>query len=460
MGVANGFALYIRAERRPLFLECVNAGIGFGEPVEDFIHSRSVPLVCFIIEDGCIRYIGQGRRGVKSGTELTRLNVSDVVPIAPPIAILEVSSLVASRHRTRVATTLDAGGLLTPKSFQHLVAAILEHRPDLQSLLDRYSASFKERIDSIPSKAREVLALQKDALLTALALAQDKREAVPEWKEVIQEWTPPAQGQPTSFLEGLAVAKVREDAMVVDDLTRLPGFKLIKTLPFAAAIFESDKTRVTIVLANRQPLAELLGVDLIYFNQRFRCFVMVQYKAMEGDADQKYLFRIPNEQLDKELERMDKVLVELRKCNSVGGCDGYRLNEDPFFLKLCKRIIFNPDDTSQADGMYLPLGYWRHLAIDKRIEGPKGGKGIGYSNVTRYFDNSSFVALVANAWIGSTPEQSDVLENAIEATIESGKAVLVAIKSPKPPPDEQPIVEAVSQQNDEDPPEVTIAQGR
>ena len=50
----------------------------------------------------------------------------------------------------------------------------------------------------------------------------------------------------------------------------------------------------------------------------------------------------------------------------------------------------------------------------------------------RYLDNSTFRNMVASGWIGSTPEQSALLELAIRAVLESGKAVVIATKVQTP----------------------------
>ena len=37
-------------------------------------------------------------------------------------------------------------------------------------------------------------------------------------------------------------------------------------------------------MANRLPLEQQTGADLIYFHEKYRSFVMVQYKAMERES--------------------------------------------------------------------------------------------------------------------------------------------------------------------------------
>ena len=78
--------------------------------------------------------------------------------------------------------------------------------------------------------------------------------------------------------------------MLHADLTSLPGFAAIQDAPHIAARTFQSKTdpsvRVTVVMANRLALEEQTGADLIYFNETYRSFVMVQYKALEkGDEE-------------------------------------------------------------------------------------------------------------------------------------------------------------------------------
>jgi len=101
MAKANGYVLRLQKEREDVFEQCRAEGRVFGEPVDDFSHSRAVPLVCFVVSRRDeISYIGQARRGVKSGTALTRLNVDEVIEVSPPITIQELENRVPNCHRT------------------------------------------------------------------------------------------------------------------------------------------------------------------------------------------------------------------------------------------------------------------------------------------------------------------------------------------------------------------------
>jgi hypothetical protein len=126
-------------------------------------------------------------------------------------------------------------------------------------------------------------------------------------------------------------ARLREDVMIVNDMMTVPGFADIRHLAHGGVMSENDQgVRLTVMLANRQPLEELTGTDLIYYNDNYESFVMVQYKAMETMGGESIL-RLPNSQLNKELERMEAVLKSIHDLAPPSDRRGYRLLWDPFF---------------------------------------------------------------------------------------------------------------------------------
>lgn len=426
MGIANGYVLYLEASRQRVFEECVEEGMTFAEPVPEFLHSRNTPLVCFLIsQERLITHVARGRRGTRAGTDLRRLNVYGTEKLRSPIVVDRVLERIPRRLRPSVAGRLSNGGLLTPKGFSAVVEALRDLDHGSTAILDRFSRARAFRMGQLSPEARTALAFQKEAVVTALAIAGLDRESV-------QEWTPPDAPATRSFLDGLPTARLREDPMVVHDLFNFPGFDFVKMLPYNAAVFESDQARLTVVLANRQPLERQTGTDLIYYNETFHCFVMVQYKAMEHDHEDGAAFRLPNAQLSAEVGRMDTLLAALRTYTPDNSRDGFRFSDNPFFLKLCPRMVFNPDDVGLVPGMYLPIDYWKALVREPAVLGPRGGQRVTYENVGRYLDNSSFISLVAKAWVGTTVTQSSVLAAVIRETLESGKAVVIAVKNETP----------------------------
>lgn len=423
MSKVSAFILLLTEKRYEAFLDSLREYGNFAEAVDEFSYSQYLPLIVLILTPtGRVSHIGQGRRGRRAGYGQRRLNVENLNPISKHVDLTGVLDALHAKFRQHAKRYFTEGGVLPVKTFQAVIDAISELAPEMAETLFLYSRLRRERLARLTSEERVSLAYQKDTVATALKIAGMDRSPLSMWMPISDE-------KPKSFLEGLPSTRPREDAMLIRDMLSVPGYDYLKTLPNqATAVFENEKGEtLTVILANRQPLEEQTGADLIYFNERFRAFIFVQYKAMEKENGEA-VFRYPDIQLIKEINRMNSMLLELQKVGQDNSRDGYRLNVDPFFLKFCPRLQFNPDSTGLVRGMYLPLGYWKSTAEDPVMEGPKGGKHISYRNVGRYFDNSSFATIVSHAWVGTTIPQSKILEDYFKQVIADGRAITFAVK--------------------------------
>lgn len=393
----------------------------FAEPVPEFSHPRHVPLVCFITNESLhITHIGLGKRGVRAGTDLRRLNIEDIFELKKPVSATKIANTTGSRVKSHLINKINSGGLFSPRCFEEFLSVFLRKAPDTILLLDKYSKSRQLRISRLSKNVKKSLAEQKEAVLTAMNIAGiDKDNA--------QGWDYDEAEKLSSFLDGVAQVRLREDSMIINDLSNIPGFDLIKSTKYSSSVFENNKTRLTVLLANRLPLEELLGTDLIYFNEDFKCFIMVQYKIMEKEGD-KFVFRLPNLQFSEEISRMDSIIQSLKSANGNGFINDYRINENPFFVKICPRLEFDPDNVGLSSGMYVPLDYLKILENDKCIEGERGGKSISYDNVGRYLDNTGFKTIIEGGWIGTNQNQSLLIEKIIKDILENGKTAVLAIK--------------------------------
>lgn len=95
-----------------------------------------------------------------------------------------------------------------------------------------------------------------------------------------------------------------EDNVVRADASQLPGFDNIASDITGRAIFKKPDERLVVYTANKLPLEEMLGVDLIYINETRGNIVMIQYKMLEeakgDDKNKDWLFR-PDNQLKDEI---------------------------------------------------------------------------------------------------------------------------------------------------------------
>ena len=426
----QGYIIKIPSSRMSLFND--SGREFFAEPVPDFKHKRGSPLIVFISTDeGSISSIASGRAGIRAGTGLRRLNLENITDLVVPLETKSILEHTPAKVRKHVEDRLANGGILPPESFNGLVASVINLDPTSKKVLWRFSEARENAIKHLAPEAIVPLALQKEALGTALYLADLERNPLLEWS--------PKSSQQTSFLDGLPQAYLREDQMIINDLNQMPGFEKIRESITGTARFENESVRLDIILANRMRLEEQTGADLIYYNATYKSFVMVQYKAMEnsGDDGNYPVFRIPNSQLTDEIKRMDELLKQLDAIKHPTDRDGYRINTNPFFIKICRRIVLEPDSISLTPGMYFSLDHWKILETEKDLLGSRGGRLISYGNIGRYLNNEEFANLVQKAWIGTTPPQSAVLEEIISTLLTQGKAVIIATKSQKEKPLEE-----------------------
>ncbi|WP_456783865.1 hypothetical protein [Bradyrhizobium sp. USDA 4516] len=434
MASASAYILIVRPERRSTLLNSESGWFGgpkASEPVPVFDHSRRAPLVLLAsFEDGYLTHVGDARKGASAGTALVRLNMTSLEALAHPIPFREVLRRVPPRFKTPLTRIATKGGLVSPKALRALVDVLSDMDSLLADKLRRLSASRRELIDALNRRQRENLALQKESVAAALEIAGVDTDK-------ILEWSPPASEQ-TFFLDGLPGTAVREDVMLHADITELPGFAVIREQPYLAArTFQANDNpdvRVTILMANRLPLEQQTGADLIYFNSAYRSFVMVQYKALEKGAKEHEFRWTDGDQFCDEVARMDQLLEELSKIEPDTDPDGFRLTSNPFFLKFCSRVVFNPDDKGMFPGIYLPHGLWKVLANSGRLKGARGGNVLTYANVGRRLSGTDFVALVGSSWIGTTIPQTIALERLFRSVLATGRTLTFAVKTSRPAP--------------------------
>ena len=115
---ANAYILNVPTARREVLLDALVSDPGVSEPVPDFTHSKSHPLICFVsFEDAAITHVAKGRAGLRAGSRLRRLHLEDLTPLSTAIRHDAVPEKIPQRFEVHVARRLEEGGLLPPRSF-------------------------------------------------------------------------------------------------------------------------------------------------------------------------------------------------------------------------------------------------------------------------------------------------------------------------------------------------------
>ena len=398
------------------------------ESVRQFTPSRSPFMVFASFQEKRITHIANGQRGQSAETNRVQLKMRQLERLTQPIPFSEALNAVPPRVRHRLDGYLKNGGLLPAKTRNSFV--------DFMAITDSKVADRLEALsrlhDALPElspTARENLAFEKDAVGMLLKLAGINREVLLNWREPTFQ-----RGAQRYYLQGLQ-GHVDEHTIIASDARTLPGFDTIRRSAsyHGALTFRGPRASRGITIINAHPgrIEELTGTDLIYWNHAYQSFVMVQYKAM-GYERGRWTFRWQDDDgFVRQIQRME----ELRnRIEQLGENDehpqGYRFSSNPFFIKFCKRVAFDPATPKLFDGMYIPLDLWHRLHRSGQLRGTLGGNLVTYDNVERWLSNTKFVHMLTDSWFGTTPIQAESIDRLISNAFALSRGVVLGVHEP------------------------------
>ena len=431
----TGFIIELSEERLQKLLEQLadkptdilsqGTAMFFSEPVPEFKIRENKNFICFLAHKGDLIMLAEGTRSYPGGTDLRQINLKfdTIYTLDKSIKLEVIINQISSKVKRYAEKALHEHKIIPPATVGGFIKVLCDIDPKIGKIVEGYQRkNISDFIVDLSEAQSQDLAFQKGAVSDALFLANIERSELEDWD--VPENIP--SNKPLSYLSGLKSVRLRETDMIRQDLNNLPGFKLIDRTPFDSTVFNNGRVQLTVLVTDKKPLEEDMGVDLIYYNEFFKSFVMVQYKAMESSGNGP-IYRLPNEQLEKEIKAMDDILEKI-KVNEPTSINNFRIFHNPFFLKLCSRLEFDPDSKEMMQGMYFPLDYWKILENDESIKGPRGGKGVTYENMHKKFNNTDFRGLLVSGWIGTDATNSAYLETVIKRAVESGKRIIYAVE--------------------------------
>jgi hypothetical protein len=320
-------------------------------------------------------------------------------------SIQAIESLLPDQHMKRRfnARIPSEGGItsLSPVLSSHIVEAL--------AVAPENHAALETAFTLLPRLRRvtDINWAQEDAIQSALSAFGIHGSAIPTYVAL--------RSGATSGL-GLVGSYLYEDNVVHTDASRLPGFSLISADVTGRAVFEKRDERLVIYTANRLPLEQMLGVDLIYINETRGNIVMLQYKMLEEEADSRdWSFR-PDQQLYNEISRM-------RLPAFAGPLDDYRLNRNPFFFKFVKRKII--DDSHQS--FLLSLEHLNQILASPVTRGPRGGVRLNYNALGgAYLRGADMFGLIRSGYIGTHKAETGALAAIIQGVANGDRGIVLA----------------------------------
>lgn len=331
--------------------------------------------------------------------KLRELNINSLQDLKSLVVDNRMESLLSSR--------LPGEGevqALSPKLSAHLIDA-LASSPDNQSAMDA-------AISQLPQLRRigNTSWAQEDAIKSAMAAFGIRGSSSPD-RVVVKR----------GLSSGLALigSSLYEDNVVHSDASRLPGFQIISSDVTGKAVFRKGDEQLIIYTANKLPLEQMLGVDLIYVNETRGNIVMIQYKMLEQGNQigrkNDWIFR-PDRQLRDEIARMHIP-------NINGQVSDYRLNRNPFFFKFVKRKIV--DDTQQS--FFLSLDHLNQVMASQKSRGPRGGIRISYEDLNgTYLREADILSLIRSGYIGTHSAETEALKTIIQEVAHGNRAIVLA----------------------------------
>jgi hypothetical protein len=367
--------------------------------------------------DGFLTHFGVGTRSTKVASKKRRLKITTTVALPSPIDLRIFVESREGKIRELWQRISEAPHLadVTPNGWNGIWDYIKENYETsylaIRGLLDRWT----RYVAPVGELRREIVFFEKDAF--SLAMKISGFDALLN-QGVVDQYDNLGSGP---ILKNLEKVVVREDLMVIHDAEILEGFKIDEKTMVSTSLTDGIR-KITILYANRMPLEQTLGVDLIYVDDINQTMVLVQYKRLTGGSEKIYR-PSSDKNFEKEMRLIEEIQATMSKTNQNSG--GYRFNDDAFYFKFCRDI--QPISTRDlVDGMYLPISYFRHLLDDKLLQGENGGTVISYGNVLGHFNNTVFVSLLKTGLIGANQQSFQILKQVVEKVIATGRSLLFA----------------------------------
>ncbi|WP_340537877.1 hypothetical protein [Nocardioides sp. GXZ039] len=380
--------------------------------------------LCVITTDDTVVAFGLATSGGRSGDLDHRLDLRHLRTLDARIPWADMRPAIGAAAQRHLTTAVGAY-VVPPRAGEALVAA-------LGALSDEATSTIAELLDlrrdfsadrSPPDG--QLHEEQRDALALALEVAGFDSSTVLDDEE-------PVGG--STYLEGLyeraqqgAVASeasiIRHDAHAFEEW--VPGeARILDAVEFQDP--DDPARRLVTLYADKENMETVTGTDLVYYRVHQPGWVLVQYKRMSRNkkaaGGEQWIYR-PDEQLDEEIERMRRVPASVLGPSA----DDWRLNAEPFWVKLVADDKARPLNRRLLPGMYFPLSYFERLLADPRILGPRGGRALGWHNSGRRIDNTHFTVLLRDGWIGSSGATTAQVAALVEAALLGDRTATVAI---------------------------------
>ncbi|MFC3627122.1 hypothetical protein ACFOKJ_13470 [Vogesella amnigena] len=403
---------------------------------------NQIQVVLLSFTGHTIDFIALATKGSRVVTGKSRVEFSDLVDLSS-VPLHEVEGLLSQNTKLHfMKSSSGRGGRLPEKTWSETIQALMKIRPNMANEIERLISLTVVSKYRLRGESAEILAQEREALGAALDIFSGHNELR---KDVLKSWAPKLDNvsnyddhtmdadlnipndSSISFLSGIPDRYIQEESAIQHDLFNWENEKPSLHC-MGVSVFEQGSRFLEVVYANKNPLERTLGVDLIYYNKSFHSFVLVQYKLMKEKNDTEGFYYRPDEQLYKEVARIDDFHDKIKINTKTSSHGGFRINHDGFLYKLVPNKGLQAATEKLIAGMYITNDYMKFLLGESGPKGKQGGRLITFKNSPRYLTNTEFASMVNRGWIGTSSNQSDSLARLIKDFLETGRALIVAVE--------------------------------
>jgi hypothetical protein len=360
-------------------------------------------VALFLNDEEGIFFASRYKVGAKAATNRSRIVFDKPFWLDQPIPMNALYSKLPQHRRFLVdGVVATEFYFVTPVTSEKAWAEIVTLSPALEGY---FASEGKKRTPS----SYDLQRLEYDAIALPLRIAG------------IEEVEFTSDDPNASIFDRIVGESIQEDQMLAHDYGVLSNpVTWAEDFHCKSIRNAKDGSLVHLWYANRSNLEKLFGVDLILYHVANQSFLMIQYKRMRKEGEEQ-VYRIDG-QLDEEISRMEAVRAKIPS-NS-----GSRLNQDPFYLRFCwqKQDMECYSRTELLKGMNLPLSCFQAYRADRRFLTDRGAEVIRKESIERYLDNSRFIELFNDGWIGSSAINSNLIAQYAKASLDQNNSILVA----------------------------------
>ena len=412
----------LSSERIINILESGTGTLTFSLPIN--IISRGATCLSIVsVESDEILYLAVATATAMISDLELKCQIGPVKRLNTPLKISDLIDSIAPRFRRYVSIPTYRVTTVPEKTWDTIIESLISLGNIRDNDIEELRATMDSRTESAQRSLPDAVAFERDAIATAFEIFSGGLAR----KAYISSSTPVPDAP---FIQRLCHRdlNVIEDTMIFHDILSFPVLIALQTALVGAVKLTTQSGTLTVLNANRTRIERTLGVDLVYYNHQFNSFVLVQYKRLRGGENPVYRPTNDNS-LTREIERMrafERGMIPIEQ-----NYRSYRLIESPFFFKLCKSQTTGDWNGRMLPGMFFPLSLWDLLMQSESVIGVHGGTAIGFDSAKRRFNNTEFIQLVKQGWIGTTNADSERINNIIVEQLDAGHSIIAAVHEPK-----------------------------